>query len=109
MSHVSPNPGSSIWRMKPAATKPPYSGVSPPAIPHPPPCFAQSRIVDLEDEAGVDNRPVFGLQRLGDREHVLFFGGVVPVLATADHSRRDGGHAGLLHPGARQSRLEGGE
>src|SRR6266705_1805928 len=38
------------------------------------PRFAQPWIVDLKDESGLDNGPVFGFQGLGDREHVFFFG-----------------------------------
>jgi hypothetical protein len=42
----------------------------------------------FEDEASIDDGLVFGLQRFGDGEHGRFVGGVVPVLASADHPRR---------------------
>jgi hypothetical protein len=60
------------------------------------PRFAEPGIVDLKDESGVDDGPVLRAQGLGDREHVFFVGGVVPILAASDHRRRDGGHEGLL-------------
>src|SRR5262245_11559088 len=73
------------------------------------PCFPQPWIVDLEDESGVDDGAIFGFHGLGDREHVFFFCGVVLVLASADHPRRDSGHKGLLHVDVLQGGLEGGE
>src|SRR5262245_19563474 len=73
------------------------------------PCFAQPWIIDLQDEPSVDDGTIFGLHGLGNREHVFFFGGVVLVLASADHPRRDSGHKGLLHIDVLHGGLEGGE
>jgi hypothetical protein len=73
------------------------------------PRLAQPGIVDLEDEAGIDDGPVLGLEGLGDREHVGVLGRIVAILAAADHGRRDGGHEGLGDAEALQGRLECGE
>src|SRR5262249_5281197 len=39
-----------------------------------------SRIIDLENEAGITNRPVFVFNSLGKSENVFVFGGIVFVV-----------------------------
>ena len=56
----------------------------------------QERIVDLQQEPGVDDRLVFLAHRIGDREHILFRALVMLVRRRRlDVGRRDGGNEGL--------------
>ena len=58
----------------------------------------RARIVDLQDEAGVDDRPVFGAHRRGDRGEPLLLALVVFILAVRQHARRrDHRHESLFH------------
>ena len=49
----------------------------------------EHRVVDLEQEAGVDDRPVLLVQRIRDREDELLFGRVVLVAQPVDARGRD--------------------
>jgi hypothetical protein len=69
-----------------------------------------ARVIDLEDEARVDDRPVLRLHRVGERPEVLLFRPVV-VIGTLqlDRSGRDGGDEGFLEALPLQRRLEVGD
>ena len=73
------------------------------------PRLTEARIVDLQDEPGVDDGSIFRAQRLGDGEDVGFLGRVVAILAAADHGRGDGGHEGLDDRDAPERGPEGGQ
>ena len=47
-----------------------------------------ARVVELQQEAGIDDHLVFGAHRLGDRGLQLLVALVVFVLAVGDHARR---------------------
>src|SRR4051794_16581864 len=58
----------------------------------------RTRIVDLQDEAGIDDRPVFRAHRRGDRVEPLLLALVVFILAVRQHARRrDHRHEGFFH------------
>ena len=58
----------------------------------------RARIVDLQDEAGVDDRPVFGTHRRRDCCEPLLLALVVFILAVRQHARRrDDRHEGFFH------------
>ena len=62
----------------------------------------QPRVVDLQDQAGVDDGPVFLAEGVADGLHVLLFARVVRVVTEAP--RRGRGHEGFFDvhaPGAR--------
>ena len=64
------------------------------------------RVVDLEDEAGVDDHPVLGLHRVRDREEEVFLRLVVVVGALQlDRARRDGGNERFLEAVRAERRL----
>ena len=67
----------------------------------------EERIVDLQQEAGVDDRLVFLAHRLGDREHIILRARVVFVRRRGlDVRRRDGRHEGFRRRHLRERRLE---
>ena len=56
-----------------------------------------ARIVDLQQEAGVDDRHVFLAHRVGERREILLVGGVVAVLVVElEVGRRDRGDEGFF-------------
>ena len=66
---------------------------------------SQERVVDLEHEAGIDDRPVFLVQRLGERDEVVLVGLVVLVaVPVGEVRRRHRRHEPLSHifPGHRR-------
>ena len=66
-----------------------------------------ARIVDLEQEAGVDDRLVFLVHRVGERGEILLVGRVVPVLVVElEIGRRDRGDERLLRLHAVERRLQ---
>ena len=73
------------------------------------PGLAQSGVVDLEDEAGLDDRPILRLERRRDGKAVFRLAGIVPVLTAADHARRNCGHEGLLDVNVLKGGLQVGE
>ena len=61
------------------------------------PVARQLRIVDLQDEAGVDDRPVFLVQRVGQRHPELPVGLVIFVgVPIGEVGRRDRRHEGFF-------------
>ena len=66
-----------------------------------------ARVVDLHDEAGIDNRLVFDAHRLAQRREIFLIGGVVAVLVIElEIGRRDGGHEGVFDLDVLERRLE---
>ena len=66
------------------------------------PGVGQAGIVELQHEAGVDDRAILDAQRLGDAFEERLRIGVMPVLAAAEHLQaadRDRGDEGLLYAG----------
>ena len=63
------------------------------------------RAIELENESGIDDRLVFALHHLGEREDIFLFGLVVGILEIArDLAGRGRGHEkflglGILHHG----------
>ena len=58
-----------------------------------------ARIVDLQHEAGIDDRQVFDAHRVGERREILLVGRVVAVLVIElEVRRRDRGDEGFLVP-----------
>ena len=54
-------------------------------------------IVDLQDQAGIDDGLVFVAQRLGDRKDLILIAFIIFVLAIGRDARgRDGGHEEIL-------------
>src|SRR5262249_44822574 len=70
------------------------------------PGLAEARIVDLKQEAGIDDGAVLGLERLRDREDVGLLARVEAILTAADHGGSDGGHERPPDVDARERGLE---
>ena len=69
----------------------------------------QHRVVDLEQEAGVDDAPVLLVQRVGDGEDELLLARVVLVAQPVDAGRSDDGEEGVGDVDARERALEAGD
>ena len=63
------------------------------------PVVGQARIVDLQHDAGVDDRLVFFVHRIGGGEHEFLFGLVVKVLAAGEAARPDRAHEAFFGTG----------
>ena len=69
----------------------------------------QHRVVDLEQEARVDDAPVLLVQRVGDGEDELLLARVVLVAQPVDARRRDDGQERVGHVDARERALQAGD
>ena len=73
------------------------------------PVLGDRRIVELKDQAGVDDRLVFLAHGFADRVHEFFVAFVMGVRQARCARRRDGGHEAFLHSAGFQRRLEMGD
>ena len=73
------------------------------------PIVGDRRIVELQDEAGIENSLVFFAQCLGPGVEELLIGLVVGVGYPIGAARGDGGHELLFDPGRGEGRLEIGD
>ena len=73
------------------------------------PALGDARVVELQDEAGIDDRLVLLAHRLGASVEKFLVGLVISVANPRAARRRDRGHKSFLDPGRRQAGFKAGD
>ena len=73
------------------------------------PVLGDRRVVDLQDQPGIEDRLVFLAHRVGAGEEELLVGLVIAIGDARGAARSDRGHEPFLDPRRRERRLEAGD